>query len=152
MSSIIPLLKKTDILNGLSESQLERVAELWREQACNKDDIIFKEDDKSSELYLIQDGSVEIILGGVPEPGKEESIVTLGKGQIFGEIALVDEGSRSASARCIADGTELWVAKRADFISLCEEDTDIGFIVMKNIAADLSFKLRLLNLTRKEPG
>jgi len=44
------------------------------------------------------------------------------------------------------------VAKRADFISLCEKDTGIGFIVMKNIAADLSFKLRLVNLTRKEPG
>ena len=147
MSSIVPLLKKVDILNGLSESQLEKVAELWREQTCNTDDIIFKEDDKSSELYFIQDGSVEIILSGVPEPGKEKSIVTLGKGQIFGEIALVDEGSRSASARCIADGTRLWVAKRADFISLCEKDTSIGFIVMRNVAADLSFKLRHSHLT-----
>jgi CRP-like cAMP-binding protein len=82
----------------------------------------------------------------------EQSIVTLGKGQIFGEVALVDEGPRTASARCIADGTRLWVAKRADFISLCEKDTSIGFLVMKNIAADLSFKLRLVNLTRKEPG
>ena len=149
--SIVPLLKKVDILNSLSESQLERVAELWREQTRNEDDIIFRENDASSELYLIQDGLVEITLS-VPEPGTEKSIVTLGKGQTFGEMALVDEGPRSASARCIADGTRLWVAKRADFISLCEKDTSIGFIVMKNIAADLSFKLRLINLTRKEPG
>jgi len=149
--SIVPLLKKVEILNSLSESQLEKVAELCREQTCSADDIIFKENDKSSELYLIQDGLVEITLS-VPEPGAEQSIVTLGKGQIFGEVALVDEGPRTASARCIADGTRLWVAKRADFISLCEKDTSIGFLVMKNIAADLSFKLRLVNLTRKEPG
>jgi len=149
--SIVPLLKKVEILSNLSESQLEKVAELCREQTCNADDIIFKENDKSSELYLIQDGLVEITLS-VPEPGMEQSIVTLGKGQIFGEVALVDEGPRTASARCIADGTRLWVAKRADFISLCEKDTGIGFLVMKNIAADLSFKLRLVNLTRKEPG
>jgi CRP/FNR family cyclic AMP-dependent transcriptional regulator len=149
--SIVPLLKKADILNGLSESQLEKVAELCREQTCNADDIIFKENDKSSELYLIQDGLVEITLS-VPEPGTEKSLVSLGKGQIFGEMALLDEGPRTASARCIADGTRLWVAKRADFISLCEKDTGIGFIVMKNIAADLSFKLRLVNLIRKEPG
>jgi CRP/FNR family cyclic AMP-dependent transcriptional regulator len=149
--SIVPLLKKVEILNNLSESQLEKVAELCRGQTCNADDIIFKENDKSSELYLIQDGLVEITLS-VPEPGTEQSIVTLGKGQIFGEVALVDEGPRTASARCIADGTRLWVAKRADFISLCEKDTSIGFPVMKNIAADLSFKLRLVNLTRKEPG
>jgi CRP/FNR family cyclic AMP-dependent transcriptional regulator len=149
--SIVSLLKKTDILNGLSESQLEKVAKLCREQTCNADDIIFKEDDKSSELYLIQDGLVEITLS-VPEPGAEKSIVTLGNGQIFGEMALLDEGPRTASARCIAGGTRLWVARRADFISLCEKDTSIGFIVMRNIAADLSFKLRLVNLTRKEPS
>ncbi|MEE9490809.1 MAG: cyclic nucleotide-binding domain-containing protein [Dehalococcoidia bacterium] len=149
--SIVPLLKKVDILNGLSDSQLEEVAELCREQTFNADDIIFKENDKSSELYLIQDGLVEITLS-VPEPGTEKSLVTLGNGQIFGEMALLDEGPRTASARCIADGTRLWVAKRADFISLCEKDTGIGFIVMKNIAADLSFKLRLVNLIRKEPG
>jgi CRP-like cAMP-binding protein len=149
--SIVPLLKKADILNGLSESQLVKVAELWREQTCNADDIIFKENDKSSELYLIQDGLVEITLS-VPEPDTEQSIVTLGNGQIFGEFALLDEGPRTASACCIADGTKLWVAERADFVSLCEKDTSIGFIVMRNIAADLSFKLRLVNLTRKEPG
>jgi len=149
--SIVPLLKKVEILNSLSEGQLEKVAELCREQTSNAGDIIFKENDKSSELYLIQDGLVGITLS-VPEPGTEQSIVTLGKGQIFGEVALVDEGPRTASARCIADGTRLWVAKRADFISLCEKDTSIGFPVMKNIAADLSFKLRLVNLTRKEPS
>jgi CRP/FNR family cyclic AMP-dependent transcriptional regulator len=149
--SIVPLLKRVDILNSLSESQLEKVAKLCREQAHSADEIIFKENDASSELYLIQDGLVEITLS-VPDPGTERRIITLGKGQIFGEMALVDEGPRSASARCIADGTRLWVAERADFISLCEEDTNIGFIVMRNIAADLAFKLRLINLTRKEPG
>jgi CRP-like cAMP-binding protein len=115
------------------------------------DEIIFKENDTSSELYIIQDGLVEITLS-VPEPGAEHRIVTLGKGQIFGEIALVDDGPRTASARCISDGTRLWVAKREDFVSLCDEDTSIGFAIMKNIAADLAFKLRLINLTRKVPG
>jgi len=144
--SIVSLLKKVDILNGLSESQLEEVAKLCREQTWSADDIIFRENDTSSELYLIQDGLVEITRS-VPEPGTEKRIVTLGKGQIFGEMALVDEGPRSASAHCIADGTRLWVAKRADFISLCEKDTSIGFIVMRNVAADLSFKLRHSHLT-----
>jgi CRP/FNR family cyclic AMP-dependent transcriptional regulator len=149
--SIVPLLKKVDILNGLSESQLEKVVGLCREQTCNIGEIIFKENDQSSELYIIQDGLVEITLR-VPEPGAEHRSVTLGKGQIFGEIALVDKGPRTASARCIADGTRLWMAKREDFISLCEEDTSIGFAIMKNVAADLAFKLRLINLTRKVPG
>lgn len=149
--SIIPLLNKVDILNGLSESQLEKLAKLFRGQTYDADEIIFKENDRSSELYVIQDGLVEITLSA-PEPSTEQSIVTLGKGQIFGEIALVDEGPRTASARCGADGTKLWLATREDFISLCEKDTSIGFIVMKNIAADLSFKFRLLNLTRKEPS
>ena len=44
--SIVQLLKTVDILNGLSDSQLEKVAQLCREQTRNADDIIFKENDR----------------------------------------------------------------------------------------------------------
>jgi CRP-like cAMP-binding protein len=67
-------------------------------------------------------------------------------GQIFGEMALVDRGARSASVRCCRDNTVLSYIKGSDFTALCESDTEIGYIVMRNMAADLSFKLRYHNL------
>jgi hypothetical protein len=41
------------------------------------------------------------------------------------------------------------VIRRDDFIQLCEQDTDIGYKVMRNLAADMSFKLRHRNLSWK---
>jgi CRP-like cAMP-binding protein len=56
-------------------------------------------------------------------------------------------GPRSATVRCSADASQLYVLRRNDFIRLCEQDTDIGYKVMRNLAADLSFKLRHRNLS-----
>jgi CRP/FNR family cyclic AMP-dependent transcriptional regulator len=48
--------------------------------------------------------------------------------------------------RCVEDGTVLYVIPSEGFSSLCESDHHIGYLVMRNIAADLSFKLRHRNL------
>ena len=88
---------------------------------------------------------MEVVLGTPSMPGPMP-IVHLGKGQIFGEVALVDRGLRSATVNTVADGTVLYAISRDDFIELCDEDTRIGYVIMRNIAADLSFKLRHYNL------
>ena len=48
--------------------------------------------------------------------------------------------------RCAEDGTTLYVITRQSLWELCNEDHHIGFVLMRNIAADLSFKLRHRNL------
>jgi CRP-like cAMP-binding protein len=72
-------------------------------------------------------------------------VVVLGKGQILGEMSLLDMGFRSATARTETAAT-LQVIKQADLTALCEQDYRIGYAVMRNLAADLSFKLRHRNL------
>jgi CRP-like cAMP-binding protein len=69
----------------------------------------------------------------------------LGQGQTFGEMGLVDRGARSATVRAGTD-TEVYAINCHDFLNLCHENTHLGFLVMRNIAADLSFKLRYRNL------
>jgi CRP/FNR family cyclic AMP-dependent transcriptional regulator len=141
----IDLLKRVSIFSGLSEEQLARIAKLCRSEAHNKGDDVVREGDPSNELYIIQEGSVEIILGSASTPGPTP-ILHLGKGQIFGEMALVDRGLRSATVRATSDNTVLHVIIRDAFNRLCDEDSRIGYIVMRNVAADLSFKLRHYNL------
>ena len=72
-------------------------------------------------------------------------MVNLGKGQIIGEMALIDQGPRSATVRAISVAV-VQVIRRVDFEAVCEKNTRIGYIVMKDIAADLSFKLRHRNM------
>lgn len=57
---------------------------------------IFKEGEAGDRAYLIQDGHVEIIKNGVP-------LATIGKGELFGEMALVDDQPRMASAKAASD-------------------------------------------------
>ena len=64
----------------------------------------------------------------------------------------MDRGTRSATVRCVQDGTTLFSIPRETFYGLCETDHQIGYIVMRNIARDLSFKLRIRNLAAVPRG
>ena len=141
----IDLLKQVSIFSGLSDEQLARIAGLCREETHDRGDVIVREKEPSTDLYVIQEGSAQVSLGTPSMPGTTP-IIHLGKGQIFGEVALVDRGLRSASVNAASDGTKLYAISRDEFVQLCDEDTRIGYIVMGNIAADLSFKLRHYNL------
>jgi CRP/FNR family transcriptional regulator, cyclic AMP receptor protein len=68
---------------------------------------------------------------------------------VLGEMALLDQGPRSASLRANSEPTVLQVLQRNQFEKLCQENTRIGYIVMRNLAADLSFKLRHRNLNER---
>lgn len=137
-------LRQVDMFNGLDDEQLEHIAAICHEERYNSGDLILKENEPTTDLYIIQQGGAQVFLG---EQGEGATLLlTLGQGQVFGEMALVDQGLRSATVRCIADDTILYVIPRDDLIHLCETDPDMGYKIMRNIAADLSFKLRHRNL------
>jgi CRP/FNR family cyclic AMP-dependent transcriptional regulator len=150
----VNILREVDIFQDLGESQLERVARICEERVFHMGAVIFEENTASDELYIIADGMVDIrvdpsILGTSSQAGPT-TITTLRRGQIFGEVALVDQGLRSASARCAANNTELLVIKRDDLLALCDQDFQMGYMLMRNIAADLSFKIRSTDLIVRE--
>ena len=142
-------LKRLDMFNGLSDEELSKVAALCTEASYPSGDTILNIKDPTDNFYLIRDGTVQIvtnpdILETKPELA-DSVLVTLGAGQSFGEMGLVDRGARSATVRAASD-TDVYVINCDQFLSLCNEDTHLGFLVMRNIAADLSFKLRYRNL------
>ncbi len=146
-------LKRVEILSDLTDEQLARVAEICHVKTFNAGDVIVREFEPSDEIYIITKGSAQVQIGASQVTAETLSVpgpmaaVAIGQGQIFGEMALIDMGPRSATVQCTSDGTEVYVICRDDFISLCEQDTNIGYKVMRNLAADLSFKLRHRNLS-----
>ena len=103
MNSLVNFLKQSDIFYQLTPTQLELVANLCQEVVYQTGEIIFRENSSSKELYVIAQGEIEItITPSMTESGsgseKETEIAKLRRGQSFGEVALVDEGLRSASA------------------------------------------------------
>jgi CRP/FNR family transcriptional regulator, cyclic AMP receptor protein len=139
-----PIMPVTDLLQsvalfaGLTAQELEAVAGICVERHYPAGSTIIQQGDMGDEMYVIQSGQVDILLVGYRS---ERPVVVLGKGQILGEMSLVDHGYRSATARA-AEPTAVQVLRQDDFTSLCERDTHIGYVVMRNLAADISFKLR----------
>jgi CRP/FNR family transcriptional regulator, cyclic AMP receptor protein len=141
-------LRKLDLFNGLTASELAALAAVCRETTMNAGEVVLQQDRTSDELYVIVEGEVEILVGSRSCSDQEgsQTLSRLGAGQVFGEIALVDQGPRSATVRCAADGTRLLAVPRPDFVQLCEQNNHLGYIVMRNVAADLAFKMRTRNL------
>lgn len=152
--SYLPALQDADIFYGLSDEHLERISEICNEVILPQGTVIFEENTPGDEMYIVVRGVIEIqvdpaVLGLETTTGPT-TISTLRKGQAFGEVVMVDQGLRSASAKVAEDNTHLLVIKRADLIALCEQDYELGYLVMRNIAADLAFKIRSADLMVRE--
>ncbi|MFC1879808.1 cyclic nucleotide-binding domain-containing protein, partial [Chloroflexota bacterium] len=140
------VLQGVDLFGGLSDQELEKVAKICKHRQFEKNEIIAQQGEIGNELFIIIDGFVEVVLGE-RAGNAARVVVSMGGGQIIGEMALLDQGPRSASIRATSDPTTVQVIQRDNFEELCQRDTNIGYIVMRNLAADLSFKLRLRNLS-----
>jgi len=157
VSEYINVLRQADIFYDLTQLQLEMVAALCSEVTPDQGEIIFEENSASDELYVVASGAVEILVstaivrsvstGRSPGP---LVITTIRRWQTFGEVALVDQGLRSASARCAARKTRLLIIPRDQLIKLCDTDSPLGYRLMRNIAADLAFKIRGTDLAIRE--
>jgi len=154
-AAIVNFLKQCDIFYQFTPTQLELVANVCQEVTFQKDDLIFKENSSSKELYIIIQGEVDIVvdpsLVGTIEDGIENRVIaTMRRGQSFGEVALVDEGLRSASACASNNDTRLLIIPRDKLVMLCDTYPQLGYRLMYNLAADLAMKIRNTDLRIRE--
>jgi CRP-like cAMP-binding protein len=140
---LIDILSGVELFEGLSAKELKRVAALCLKRTFQENQIIAQQNSRGEELFIIQEGFVEV---AVQTQGGRKVIVNLGTGQTIGEMSLIDQGRRSATVRALSSPTIVQIIDQQDFAALCESECRIGYIVMHNIATDLSFRLRQRNL------
>jgi CRP-like cAMP-binding protein len=143
MSDVQQLLKSISLFRGLNHEQLRRIAQLTYPETYHAADIIFEQDVEGDKMYVVSKGQVEIRVKG--STGAVNSVLILGQGQVFGEMALIDQGTRSATVVALQNETEVYAIAGDEFSALCNGDTAIGYIMMRNIAQDLSLKIRHQN-------
>lgn len=139
------MLARVEIFDELGQDRLERLSHICVEHRLHANDIVFEQNARSDGLYIILAGEIEI---QVQSPGAEApaTVARLKGGQSFGEVALVDEGIRTATARVGSAEARLLMLRRTDLMELCREDYELGFILMRNLAADLALKMRQTDL------
>jgi len=132
--SRLAILAPMPLFAHCNERELRSVAQATRPRKFPDSTIIFEQGHPGTELYLLIAGAVDIIQNG-------QKIVTLGPGSNFGEMAMLDEPSRSASA--VASGeTELMVIPRDAFFAMLKGNPMLAVKILWNMLLRLSANLR----------
>jgi CRP/FNR family cyclic AMP-dependent transcriptional regulator len=133
------VLSQVYLFRELTPGEMERVLSISKEKKVKKNEVIFREGDLGDAFYLIVTGGVRISTL-VPGVG-EEALTILRDGEYFGEMALIDDAPRSASAIANEDTMVLCIGKD-DFRKLLERQTDIAYKLLWVFTKTLSARLR----------
>ena len=97
-------------------------------------DVIFEEGSTGRELFVVLDGQVDI---AKVSGASKTVIVTLGKGEFFGEMAVIDGSSRSATAISAAPNTSVMRINHARFVYLVSQQPAFALMIMDALSKRL---------------
>ena len=112
----LALLSKCDLLRHLPPEQIEPLLDRVQDREVRAGEIVFRTGDPGDALYIVAHGVVEVLNGS-----DQRTLAELGDGQAFGEMALLSEGTRTATIRAKTD-TRLLTIGKDDFERLLAED------------------------------
>ena len=127
-------LRKIPIFAFISDKELDYIASISRIRDCSKDENIFSEKEIANTLFIIVQGMVKIVRSS--GEGRVKTLAILGSGDFFGEMALVEQECRSASARAMKD-SQLLVISRCDFEAILKKYPSISHELMKILSQRL---------------
>jgi CRP/FNR family cyclic AMP-dependent transcriptional regulator len=132
------ILSNVPIFASLDENSRVEVARLCARCDYKPGEILFRQGELSSAMYLILDG--EVVMSIATRAGQEVALVTMRRGDFFGELAMLDGSPRSATAN-IMRPTKLLLLRREDFINLLGRQPKLALAMLA------SFATRLRNTT-----
>lgn len=140
-------LAHSDVGNNLNLVQRTRLAAQCRQRVYPPHSQVVSADEAGSELYIVQAGMVEV--WSDPEnPGRTSRhprrVAMLKPGQITGELAMLDQGLRSADLIAGPEGATILALSRDRLLALCEDDATLGTRLLWNIAVAMSQRVRFI--------
>ncbi len=128
------LLQTHYLFSKLSPKQIDRLAACIVGKSVARGTSICAKGDPGSSLFVVCQGTVKI---SVPSADGHDAVLNLiGKGDVFGEIALLDGRPRTADVVAITD-CELFVIERRDFLPLVKEEPEIALKMIEILCAKL---------------
>jgi CRP-like cAMP-binding protein len=125
----IELLQRVPLFAELDPPELEQIARLFKERHFARGDTVIMEGSGGAAFFLIASGGATVLVGGAERP-------PLLPGDYFGEIALIDEGRRSAtitaSSELVCYGLTFW-----EFRPLVEGNGTIAWKLLQSLAKKL---------------
>ena len=132
----------TVLCKSLTPAQAEEILAVTRPRSVPAGNIVFREGEEGSGLFLLLKGSVEVVKQS--PNGVAQQLATVDAPSVLGELSLVSERRHSATVRATTD-CELRVLARDDFLRLLERDNLAAHKLVGAIAEVLARRLRQMN-------
>ncbi len=141
----LPTEEKVRLLEeqGLSSNELRLLATYSREERYEPESLIFAEGERGDQLYIVVEGKVRISRL-VPGMG-EETLSILERGEVFGEMALIDDQPRSADYRANVEGCTVFSVSRSLLEEVLSMDPDAAVQFLSLLCRLLCRRLRAMN-------
>ena len=127
----VEALARSPLFQGVLPTDLDRLARTMVRRRYRRNEVIFHEGDPGDSLHVVVDGRVKI--SRESPDGEEAIVVTLGPGESFGELVLLDGAVRSAKATA-SEPTETLTMTRAAFLALVEGSPPFRWHLLGGIA------------------
>ena len=125
----VEAVQRVPLFSELSRDEAEQVALLFKRRGFKAGETVAREGSGGGAFYLIEAGEAVVTVGG-------EERRKLGPGDYFGEIALIDEGARSATITAVTDlrcqGLTYW-----DFRPLVQGSAEISWKLLQSVVKNL---------------
>jgi CRP/FNR family transcriptional regulator, cyclic AMP receptor protein len=128
------LLRTVPIFSELTDDDIASLSRLAARRRIPKDTVVFFENEEGDFFFMILEGRIKVTILG--DDGREVILSVLGAGDFFGEMALLDNEPRSATAIAIEE-TELLSLHRVDFQAVLTDNRSITVALIKSLTARL---------------
>jgi CRP/FNR family cyclic AMP-dependent transcriptional regulator len=125
----VDVLRKVPLFEGLEDRDLERLADRFQERTFPEGASIVEEGSTGTSFFVIAEGNAAVSVGG-------DERATLGPGDYFGEMAIMEEGVRSASITAATD-VRCYFLTPWEFKPFVEEHPEVAWNLLQNLARRL---------------
>ena len=130
----IVTLESVNLFRNLAPDELKTLHSIAQERSVAAGEPVFNEGDPGNGIYVIRDGLVEI--SALIEGGQSRILARLGPGEIFGEMAVIEDRPRSASVKAIKD-TSLYFIRRAEMLELLHRSSALAWNALQEVSGRL---------------
>ncbi len=139
---IIDTLRQVPLFESLDDAAAKELCELLETLDCKTETFLFRAGDAGDAMYIIEHGKVRICVQATD--GHEVTLTELGRGDFFGEMALLDDGQRRSADAVVAAGARLAVLSREHFLSFMRGSSNVALEMLTALANRLRHTDELL--------
>src|SRR5438876_2672255 len=138
----IDTLRQVPLFGSLDDEAAKRLCELLETLDCKTGTFLFRAGDAGDAMYIIEHGKVRICVQATD--GHQVTLTELGRGDFFGEMALLLDGQRRSADAVVSEGARLAILSREHFLSFMRSSPDVALEMLTALANRLRHTDELL--------